>query len=69
LKLGFEESQIPFDGGSQRARVDRGVSGARGSRNWSPHESDDLAFLIKQHGEEYIISMSPRAAEHEPEYA
>lgn len=40
-----------------------------GSKNWSPHDSDDLTFVIEQDGAAFVISMSPRSAEHEPDYA
>jgi hypothetical protein len=40
-----------------------------GSRNWSPYDSDDLTFVVEQDGGEFIVLMSPRSAEHEPDYA
>lgn len=39
-----------------------------GSKNWSPYDSDDLTFLVEHDEGQYVISMSPRSAEHTPDY-
>lgn len=39
-----------------------------GSRHWSPRESDDLTFLVEEDRGVFVVSVSPRSAEHTPGY-
>lgn len=39
-----------------------------GARNCSPFDSDDLSGFIEEDAGEYVVYISPAAAEHTPEY-
>jgi len=39
-----------------------------GARHWSPVESDDQTFLVERQGKFFVVSESPRSAEHTPNY-
>lgn len=39
-----------------------------GSRNWSPHESEDLTEVIRESDGGFVVYRSPETAEHRPRY-
>lgn len=39
-----------------------------GARHWSPVRSDDLTFVVESEAKHFVVLMSPRSAEHYPNY-
>ena len=39
-----------------------------GSRNWSPHASDNLTEIACENGGAFVVLRSPESAEHRPDY-
>jgi len=76
MKLGFEESQMSYSSGTQKARMDRSLGQCMcddecphcGARDMTPYSSEDLTELIEQDGNEFVALRSPASAEHDPDY-